>query len=82
MGLLRDITTLVSAEKVNIASMVTRENDDGTATIQLTLFTTGVDQLSRLFTKLEEVHGAISVTRASLQAPGPAETAEKAATKG
>ena len=66
VGLLRDITTLVSADKVNIASVVTHENDDGTVTIQLTLFTTGVDQLSRLFTKLEEVQGVISVTRASI----------------
>ena len=66
VGLLRDITAVVSSDKVNIASMVTRENDDGTASIQLTVFTTGVDQLSRLFTKLEEVHGVITVTRAAM----------------
>ncbi len=69
VGLLRDITTQVSAEKVNIASMVTRENPDGTATIQLTVFTTGVDQLSRLYTKLEEVQGVMSVSRISLSQP-------------
>ncbi|MBI4201163.1 MAG: bifunctional (p)ppGpp synthetase/guanosine-3',5'-bis(diphosphate) 3'-pyrophosphohydrolase [Chloroflexi bacterium] len=78
VGLLRDITTLVSAEKVNIASMLTRENDEGTATIQLTLFTTGVEQLTRLFAKLEEVQGVISVTRAPLsQAAKPLETTER-----
>ena len=74
VGLLRDITTLVSAEKVNIAAMVTRENDDGTVTIQLTLFTTGVDQLSRLFTRLEEVQGVTIVSRTTLtNTPTPAE---------
>ena len=78
VGLLRDITTLVSAEKVNIASVVTRENDDATATIELTLFTTGVDQLSRLFAKLEEVHGATSVTRATIgQTRSSADVAER-----
>ena len=78
VGLLRDITTLVSADKVNIASLVTRENDDGTATIQLTLFTTGVDQLSRLFTKLEGVHGVSNVFRATItQAPVAAESSQQ-----
>jgi GTP pyrophosphokinase len=65
VGLLRDITAMVSGDKINIASMVTRENDDGTATVQLTVFTTGVSQLSRLFTKLEEIQGVASVTRAA-----------------
>jgi hypothetical protein len=46
--------------------MVTRENDEGMAIIQLTLFTTGTDQLSRLFTRLEGVQGVITVTRANI----------------
>ncbi len=67
VGLLRDITTLVSADKVNIASMVTLENnEESTATIALTLFTDSVDQLSRLFVKLEGIQGVISVSRADL----------------
>ncbi|MBI4310963.1 MAG: bifunctional (p)ppGpp synthetase/guanosine-3',5'-bis(diphosphate) 3'-pyrophosphohydrolase [Chloroflexi bacterium] len=70
VGLLRDITAVVSGEKTNIASMVTRENDDGTATVQLTVFTTGVAQLSRLFTKLEEVQGVVNVMRAATTAAG------------
>ncbi|MCE2463010.1 MAG: bifunctional (p)ppGpp synthetase/guanosine-3',5'-bis(diphosphate) 3'-pyrophosphohydrolase [Dehalococcoidia bacterium] len=49
VGLLRDITTQVSEEGVNIASAVTTENTDGTSTTSLTLHTTGVDQLGRLF---------------------------------
>ncbi|MBI4199218.1 MAG: bifunctional (p)ppGpp synthetase/guanosine-3',5'-bis(diphosphate) 3'-pyrophosphohydrolase [Chloroflexi bacterium] len=72
VGLLRDITTLISAEKVNIASMVTRENADGTATLYLTFFVTGLDQISRLFAKVEGVHGIISVSRTSLSQAAPA----------
>ncbi len=71
VGLLKDITTLVSDDKVNIASVVTTENSDGTATISLTLYTTGVDQLSRLFNKLEGVRGVISATRSTTDAPTP-----------
>ena len=63
VGLLRDITTLVSAEGVNIASVVTREREDDTCTVDLTLYTTGIGQLSRLFSKLEGVEGFISVAR-------------------
>ena len=77
VGLLRDITTQVSAEKVNIAAMVTIENTDGTATIQLTLYITGVDQLSRLFTKLEGVQGVDNVSRATVaQATSPVQVGE------
>ena len=69
VGLLRDITSLVSAEKVNIASLETRETDEGIAITELTLFTTGADQLGRLFTKLEEVQGVISVIRINTTPP-------------
>ena len=63
VGLLRDITTQVSEQGVNIAMVVTSENTDGTATTSLTLYTTGVAQLSRLFSKLEGIKGVVSVTR-------------------
>ena len=69
VGLLRDITGLVSAEKVNIASLETRETEEGIAITELTLFTTGADQLSRLFAKLEEVQGVISVIRINTDTP-------------
>ena len=63
LGLLRDVTTLVSEEKVNIASVVTQELEDGTVTMELTLHTSGLDQLGKLFAKLEAVRGVTSVTR-------------------
>ena len=65
VGLLRDITTQVSEEGVNIASAVTTENTDGTSTTSLTLHTTGIAQLGRLFSKLERVRGVINASRSS-----------------
>ena len=65
VGLLRDITTLVSQEKVNIASMLTTEHEDSSCSTYLTVYTTGVGQLSRLFSRLEGVEGVFSVTRST-----------------
>ena len=64
VGLLRDVTVRVSEEKVNIASVVTQEKSDGTVTMELTLHTTGLDQIGKLFAKLEGVRSVTSVTRA------------------
>lgn len=72
VGLLRDITVAVSEERVNIASVITRELEDGTVTIELTLHTTGLDQLGKLFAKLEGVRGVTTVTRDHSSIPAPA----------
>ena len=72
VGLLRDVTVLVSEEHVNIAGVITNEHSDGTVTMELTLHTTGLDQLGKLFSKLEGVRGAISVTRDQSSLPAPA----------
>lgn len=66
VGLLRDITTLVSQEKVNIASVLTTEHEDSSCSTYLTMYTTGVGQLSRLFSRLEGVEGVFSVVRSIL----------------
>ncbi len=71
VGLLRDLTTKVSEQSVNIASVVSTEGDDGTHFISLTLYTTGIGQLGRLFSKLEGVHGVIGVSRSSAGTPAP-----------
>jgi ACT domain-containing protein len=68
VGLLSDVTTRVSEERVNIASVVTTEQKDGTCTLSLTLYTTGTDQLSRLFSKLEGVRGVIRAVRTNGEA--------------
>ncbi len=72
VGLLRDMTSLVSNEGVNIASVLTEEWADGTVTMALTCHTTGLDQLNKLFSKLEGVRGCISVTRDRSSMPAPA----------
>ena len=71
VGLLRDCTVQVSEEGVNIASVITQEHPDGSVTMDLTMHTTGLDQLGKLFAKLEGVRGVTSVTRdrSSIAAP-------------
>ena len=63
MGLLRDISTMVAEEKVNMVGVHTQEGSDGHITIDVTLETAGVEQLSRLLTKLEGIRGIVSVSR-------------------
>ena len=71
VGLLRDVTALVSNEGVNIASVVTGDYSDSTVTLSLTCHTTGLDQLNKLFSKMEGVRGCISVTRDHTAMPLP-----------
>ncbi|MFC1979049.1 RelA/SpoT family protein [Chloroflexota bacterium] len=63
VGLLRDITTLVSEEKVNIAAVSSVDYDDGVTVIYLTLHITDIKQLSRLLSKLDRIVGVLSVAR-------------------
>ena len=62
VGLLRDVTALVSEEGVNIASCVSEEDDD-LSLISLTVYVHGIDQLDRLCSKLEGVGGVVQVAR-------------------
>jgi len=63
VGLMRDITTVVAEEKVNIASVSFAYHKDHTTSTFLTLQTQGLAQLSRLLKKVEAVRGVISATR-------------------
>jgi (p)ppGpp synthase/HD superfamily hydrolase len=63
VGLLRDITTVVTEDKVNMVGVRTIENGDGSVTIQATLETTGIEQLSRLLSRLEIIRGVRAVDR-------------------
>ncbi|MCI0889723.1 MAG: bifunctional (p)ppGpp synthetase/guanosine-3',5'-bis(diphosphate) 3'-pyrophosphohydrolase, partial [Chloroflexi bacterium] len=65
VGLLRDISTMIAEERVNMVAVRTQEHGDRTTAIYLTLETQGVDQLSRLLVKLETVRGVLSATRAT-----------------
>ena len=63
VGLLRDITTVVTEDKVNMVGVRTIENGDGSVSILATLETTGVEQLSRLLSRIEIIRGVRSVER-------------------
>lgn len=63
VGLLRDISTIVAEEKINMIGVRTQEHQDRTTTVFLTLETTGISQLSRVLSKLEGVRGTLSVAR-------------------
>jgi len=68
VGLVRDITTLVAGEKINITAASFVNHDDLTTSTFLTLETNGLAQLSRLLSKIEGVSGVISATRAGDEA--------------
>ncbi len=63
VGLLRDISNLVSDEKVNMLAVRTIDGGDGTVSILATLETTGIEQLARLLSRIEIIRGVRSVAR-------------------
>jgi len=63
VGLLRDISTLVAEERVNIGSVSTQENQDGSTSIYMSMEIRGIGQLSRLLTRIESINGVISAMR-------------------
>jgi len=69
VGLLRDVSTTVAEERVNMVGVHTQEQEDGLITIFMTLETTGIEQLTRLLNKLEAIRGVISVGRRLEGAP-------------
>ncbi len=84
VGLLRDITTVVTEDKVNMVGVRTIEIGDGSVSIQATLETTGIEQLSRLLSRLEIIRGVRTVDRVQdrkrkggLQQPIPLRRAAK-----
>jgi len=63
VGLMRDISTLVAEEKINITAASLTNNDDQTTSTFLTLETANLAQLSRLLVKIEGIRGVISAIR-------------------
>jgi GTP pyrophosphokinase len=63
VGLLRDITAIISEDRVNMLGVRTIESTDGSVNILATLETTGIEQLSRLFSRVEAIRGVRSVER-------------------
>jgi (p)ppGpp synthase/HD superfamily hydrolase len=62
VGLLGDVTSAVSGERVNIANIFSEEYDDMSA-ISLTMYVSGIEQLNKLYTKIEAVNGITEIVR-------------------
>ncbi len=72
VGLLRDITNVVSLENVNIHSLSSTEDPrTGLSIVTLTVYTSGVEQLSRLFSRLEAIPGVRSAQRVTVGHKAP-----------
>ena len=69
VGLLHDITGATSAEHVNIAGSVTEPADGGMVVIHLNVQVASIEQLSRLFTRIEGVRGVRGVSRTAHKPP-------------
>jgi guanosine-3',5'-bis(diphosphate) 3'-pyrophosphohydrolase len=64
VGLARDITAMVAAEKVNIAGMTVSNRIDQKTYFSLTMDIEDLSQLNRILGRIETVRGVISVIRA------------------
>ena len=65
VGLLRDITAVITEDKVNMVGVRTQEVGDGSVVVTATLETTGIEQLSRLLSRIEIIRGVRSVERSA-----------------
>ena len=63
VGLMRDVTTMVAEEKVNITSVNLADGDGQTITLYLTLETKGLAHLSQVLKRIDAVKGVLSATR-------------------
>jgi GTP pyrophosphokinase len=79
VGLLRDVSTIVADEKVNMTSVLTTTHNDRTVTLLATLQVTGVSQLSRILSRLENLRDVYEVRR---DVPLPAHTTQSTAPAG
>jgi len=62
-GLLRDITTVIAENRVNMSSCAVHVYDDKTAVVTATVEIDSLSQLSRLLEKLESVRDVHTVAR-------------------
>ena len=69
VGLVRDITTLVAEEKINIAGVNLVRSDDQSIYIHFTLETRNLAQLSRVLVRIEGIRGVLSAARTGEEPP-------------
>jgi guanosine-3',5'-bis(diphosphate) 3'-pyrophosphohydrolase len=74
VGLVRDISTLLAEEKVNISNMNVNEHKDHTTSLFFDVETTGLPQLSRLMSRIETIAGVTSVARVGEESPAKQKT--------
>ena len=60
---MRDISTIVAEEKINIAAVNLTNNDDHSISIFFALEAANLAQLSRLLVKIEGIRGVTSAAR-------------------
>ncbi|MCA9876899.1 MAG: bifunctional (p)ppGpp synthetase/guanosine-3',5'-bis(diphosphate) 3'-pyrophosphohydrolase [Thermomicrobiales bacterium] len=63
VGLLKDVSTLLADERVNILSVTTNTHDDRTVTLHATVEVEGIGQLSTILQKLEGIREVYEVRR-------------------
>ncbi len=64
VGMLRDVTTMLADEKVNLVSVHTHKRPgSATTTLRMTLEVTGVEQLYQLMDRLKSIQGVYEVQR-------------------
>ncbi|UCC17322.1 MAG: bifunctional (p)ppGpp synthetase/guanosine-3',5'-bis(diphosphate) 3'-pyrophosphohydrolase [Dehalococcoidales bacterium] len=63
VGLMRDISTIVAEEKLNIAAVSLTNNDNQTISIYFALEAANLAQLSRLLVRIEGIRGVTSAER-------------------
>jgi GTP pyrophosphokinase len=74
VGLVRDISTLLAEEKVNISNMNVTPHKDHTTSLYFDVETTGLPQLSRIMSRIETVQGVTSVARVGEETPAKAKS--------
>ena len=63
VGLIADISQQIANMKVNIVSLTTHDTKDGRSVIVVTVQVEGIEHLKSIASKIEKVHGVISVER-------------------
>jgi GTP pyrophosphokinase len=63
VGLLRDITSVLAEERVNITTVTVADHEDNTSTISLVMEIKGMPQLNRILSRIEGVRGVIGAAR-------------------
>ena len=64
VGLVRDVSTILADEDINMVGLRTDESGDGLVTLRMAVEASGVAQLQRVMTKVDAVRGVLSVERA------------------